>query len=102
MASNAKVISTKVIAVLSSGARTVKVGYVDQTDVWKRVYLSPEIQMKFKATSEKHLSSLKAETDMVAFQETPHTSESDNRTHFTAVEIDGKGSVIAKRHFAVE
>ncbi|KAJ5776723.1 uncharacterized protein N7511_001734 [Penicillium nucicola] len=102
MAPNAKVLSTKLISVLSIGARMVKVGYVDKTDAWNRVYLSPEIQEKFKATSAKELSSLKPETDMVALQETPHASESDNRTHFTAVEIDGKGSVIAKRHFAVE
>jgi hypothetical protein len=68
MASNAKVVSTKLIAVLASGARTVKVGYVDQTDTWKRVYLSPAVQQKFQATSEKYLSSLKTETDMVALQ----------------------------------
>ncbi|KGO73768.1 hypothetical protein PITC_039790 [Penicillium italicum] len=102
MATNAKVISTKLIGVLSLGERMVKVGYVDKTDAWNRPYLSPEIQAKFKATSEKKLSSLKPETDMVALQETPHTSESDNRTHFTAVEMDGNGVVIAKRHFVVE
>ena len=68
MASNAKVISTKLIAVLALGARMVKVGYVEQTDAWRRTQLSPEIQQKFKATAEKHLSSLKTDTDMVALQ----------------------------------
>lgn len=68
MSSTAKVVSTKVIGVLALGARMVKVGYVDQTDVWRRVYLSTEIQQKFKETTEKHLPSLKPDTDMVALQ----------------------------------
>ncbi|KXG46489.1 uncharacterized protein PGRI_053450 [Penicillium griseofulvum] len=102
MASNAKVISTKVIGILSLGARMAKVGYVDRTDAWNRPYLSLEFQAKFKATSEKKLSSLKPETDMVSLQGTPHASESDNRRHFTAVEMDGNGVVIAKKHLVVE
>lgn len=68
MASNAKVVSTKLIAVLTHGTRTVKVGYVDQTDVWKRTHLSPQIQQKFKETAEKQLPSLKEDTDMLALQ----------------------------------
>lgn len=46
----------------------VKFGYVDQTDVWRRVHVSAEIQQKFKETAEKHLSSLKPNTDTVALQ----------------------------------
>jgi hypothetical protein len=97
---------------------------VDQTDVWKRVYLSPEIQQKFKKTATNYLSSVRGDTDTVALQydvfpdwrllfaengsdiqlyrETPRTSDSDARAHFSAVEIDGQGSVVAKRHFSVE
>ncbi|KAK2735652.1 hypothetical protein FQN55_002163 [Onygenales sp. PD_40] len=101
MASNAKVVSTKLFGVLTLGTRTVKVGYVDQTENWKRTHLSPETQQKFKNTTEKLLPSLKVDTDTVALQETPHESESDNRTHFTAVEIDGEGTVVAKRHFPI-
>lgn len=40
-------------------------------------------------------------TNSRQWRETPHESESDNRTHFTAVEINGEGSVVAKRHFPV-
>lgn len=68
MAPNAKVLSTKLISVLSIGARLVKVGYVDKTDAWNRIYLSSAIQEKFKATSARELPSLKPETDMVALQ----------------------------------
>lgn len=68
MASNAQVLSTQLIAVLALGARSVKVGYVEKTDIWRRVALSPEIQQKFKETTGKHLSSIKDETDMVALQ----------------------------------
>lgn len=68
MASQAKVISTKLIGLLAIGARLVKVGYVDQTDAWRRVYLSPETQQKFKATTEKHLHTIKPETEEVALQ----------------------------------
>ncbi|EGE01160.1 hypothetical protein TEQG_08568 [Trichophyton equinum CBS 127.97] len=90
MAPNAKVISTKIFAVLSLGARSIKVGYVEQTDIWKRITISPEIQMKFEEIVEKNLSSLREDTEMVALQETPHSSESDNCTHFTAVEINSQ------------
>lgn len=60
--------STKIIGVLALGARMVKVGYVDQTDVWRRVHVSAEVHQKFKETAEKQLSSLKPNTDMVALQ----------------------------------
>ncbi|KAE8352418.1 hypothetical protein BDV28DRAFT_157885 [Aspergillus coremiiformis] len=99
MASTVKIVSTKLIAVLAIGARMVKVGYVEETDVWRRIHLSPETQQRFIETTGKYLSSLKAETDMVALQETPHGSDSDDRTHFTAVKINGQGTVVATRHF---
>nr|KMM70166.1 hypothetical protein CPAG_06478 [Coccidioides posadasii RMSCC 3488] len=102
MAANANVMSTKLIAILTLGTRSVKVGYVDQTDVWKMIALSTAIQQKFKEVTEKNLSTLEEDTDMVALQETPHPSESDDRTHLTAVEINGQGNVSAKRHFSVD
>ncbi|KAJ5100793.1 hypothetical protein N7456_006845 [Penicillium angulare] len=66
MAPNAKVLSTNLISVLPIGARLVKVGYVDNTDAWNRIYLGPAIQEKFEATFARQLPSLKSDTDMVA------------------------------------
>lgn len=68
MAPNAKVISTKIFAILNLGARSIKVGYVEETDIWKRITISPAIQMKFKEVVEKNLSSLREDTEMVALQ----------------------------------
>lgn len=76
--------------------------------------------MKFKEVVEKNLSSLREDTEMVALQLVSynrnlfsmltfynigrlHTqSESDNRTHFTAVETNGQRNVSTKRHFPVD
>ncbi|KAJ9150521.1 hypothetical protein NKR19_g5228 [Coniochaeta hoffmannii] len=99
--STAKVLSTRATAVITQGSRVVQVGYVDRTDQWKRVHLNEEVQRKFKDATEQNLSSLRSDTEVVALQETPHKSERDNRTHFTAVELDGSGKVTAKRHFPV-
>ncbi|KAI1966582.1 hypothetical protein LOZ58_000070 [Ophidiomyces ophidiicola] len=82
MAANANVVSTKLISILTLGTRSV--------------------EQKLKEAAEKNLSSLKEDTDMPALQETPHLSESENRTHFTAIEINGNGNISAKRHFSVD
>ncbi|EPE02257.1 hypothetical protein F503_08569 [Ophiostoma piceae UAMH 11346] len=100
--SGAKVLSTKVITTLVKGSRSVQVGYVDSTDRWKRPFLSDTVRDKFTETTEGYIDTLRPDTKMVALQETPHQSAADNRTHFTAVELNGAGKVTSKRHFAVK
>ncbi|KZF25496.1 hypothetical protein L228DRAFT_265965 [Xylona heveae TC161] len=102
MPSKAKVLSTKLIAIITKGKRTVKVGYVDKTEAWKRNYLSPDMQKMFKETAEQHLLTLRGDTDMIALRETPHTSKSDQRSHITAVELNIQGEVTETHHFPVE
>ncbi|CAG8957118.1 hypothetical protein HYFRA_00009319 [Hymenoscyphus fraxineus] len=98
----ARVVSTKQTSSITNGMRTVGVGYVDRTDQWSRSFLSSGVEAAFKAVAEKNIDSYRPDTTAVALQETPHTSSRDNRTHFTAVEVNKDGKVVAKRHFSVE
>ncbi|KAK2005317.1 hypothetical protein LZ32DRAFT_597317, partial [Colletotrichum eremochloae] len=100
--SNAKVLSTKIVTQISKGDRVVQVGFVEKTDIWHRKFLNNEVQVKFANAAEGYIDTFKSDTKAVALQETPHKSQSDNRTHFTAVELDGTGKVTAKRHFVVD
>ncbi|KAI1865298.1 uncharacterized protein JN550_008346 [Neoarthrinium moseri] len=100
--SNAKVLSTKLVTTITKDSRVVQIGFVDKTDIWNRTVLSAEVQQKFTKVAEGYIDTLRPDTNTVALQETPHKSESDNRTHFTAVELDGSGKVTAKRHFTVD
>lgn len=68
MSTPAKVISTKLIASVTSGTRRVNVAYVDKTDAWTRVFLGLEMQKHFLETTETYLSTLRQDTDIVALQ----------------------------------
>ncbi|KAI0402010.1 hypothetical protein F4802DRAFT_578101 [Xylaria palmicola] len=100
--SNAKVLSNKLIGSITQGSRTVQVGYVDRTDFWVRSQIHSGALRDFKKIAVRYIDTLRSDTQMVSLQETPHTSISDNRTHFTAVEINQDGEVTAKRHFYVD
>ncbi|KAK4170887.1 hypothetical protein QBC36DRAFT_225748 [Triangularia setosa] len=95
--------TAKVVSTITKGARTVKSGFVDQsTKGWRRIQLDSGIQAKFDKEVEARIDTFRKETTVVALQETPHKSKADNRTHFTALEMDGKGKVTATHHFAVK
>ncbi|KAK0125549.1 hypothetical protein ONS95_000443 [Cadophora gregata] len=97
----AKVLKTKLTSTISDGIRTVGVGYVEKTDIWTRSFIDSGVQKQFAAAAQQHMDSFRTDTTAVALQETPHKSNSDNRTHFTAVELNAAGKVVGKRHFSV-
>lgn len=63
-----KILSTKLIGIVTLGKRTVKIGYVDRTDAWYRLRFSAKAQSIFKAAVEKDLNVLDERTEMIALQ----------------------------------
>ncbi|KAI1423749.1 hypothetical protein F5Y12DRAFT_716015 [Xylaria sp. FL1777] len=66
---------SQVIGTVAGKYGTVAVAYVQQTDAWKRAYLSDKTMAEFTAVVEREAN------------ENPHQSESDARTHWTVFAI---------------
>ncbi|KAK4244386.1 hypothetical protein C7999DRAFT_17365, partial [Corynascus novoguineensis] len=73
----------------------VTVGYVTKTSLWQRIILSQDVEDQFvPAVQEKaDAGNLSKDVKSVALILTPHASEADSRTHFTAFEMQEDGDV---------
>ncbi|KAG6355557.1 hypothetical protein INS49_003519 [Diaporthe citri] len=97
MAKTFKAVANKVVK-----NRSIKLGFVESTDKWKRIQLSSKVQNEFNKIVEDYANSIKPDAVGVYMQETPHQSEKDARDHFTAVQVDKNGKVLTTSHFAVK
>ncbi|KAK3904459.1 hypothetical protein C8A05DRAFT_42450 [Staphylotrichum tortipilum] len=68
---------------------TVTVAYVQETDAWRRTFLSSKAAAEFTAAVEKEAKSgaLGPDVTTVALMRTPHESDKDARTHWTAFAV---------------
>ncbi|WPH03101.1 Hypothetical protein R9X50_00597600 [Acrodontium crateriforme] len=76
--------------IFTSNGKGIDVGYVSKTDVWERLLLAESIKNDFASVVEKYKDTFKPETVEVVMKEIEHESPSDQRTHFSALELDAQ------------
>jgi hypothetical protein len=64
----ARVMTTKLTSTIARGSRTVQVGFVETTDIWKRSFLDSNVEEQFKAVAEQHIDSYRPETAAIVLQ----------------------------------
>ena len=64
----AKVVTTKLTSTISKGTRTVQLGFVETTDIWKRSLLDSNVDEQFKAVAQQHIDSYRPETIAIVLQ----------------------------------
>ncbi|KAM3423831.1 hypothetical protein BST61_g1230 [Cercospora zeina] len=82
----------------TSTGRQIAIGYASETEAWRRIQLADAVKERFATAMEKLKDTFRADTVEVVLKEPEHTSPSDNRTHYSVLELNGKKEVIASRH----
>ncbi|KAL9097945.1 MAG: hypothetical protein Q9163_006297 [Psora crenata] len=101
---SARYVSSQFIKNIQKGTKRISVESVDQTTAWKRPtgYPSANTKEVFSNVVDKNSDSFRPETVKVAMKESQHQSDIDNRTHYTAYELDKDDKVIGTKHIVDE
>ncbi|KAM5442656.1 hypothetical protein MferCBS31731_002535 [Microsporum ferrugineum] len=96
----ARYVSSRTIKHISNGTRAMIVEYVDRTTSWYRPEFAPADSVKtdFVNVVQENLHTFNPQTARVAMKESEHTSDADQRKHYTAFELDKNGTVLGVKH----
>ncbi|CCF47813.1 hypothetical protein CH063_04292 [Colletotrichum higginsianum] len=102
MSSN-QILSRKALGSYAVAGRTLKLSAATKTTLWKRTdSITETFKEPLEAAIYTNQDVIPANTAEICTREPEHQSESDSRSHITAVCYDDKGNVIKSVHLVTK
>ncbi|KJX93785.1 hypothetical protein TI39_contig4257g00004 [Zymoseptoria brevis] len=91
-----RILGSVLIETIVNRGRRITLKFANETDVWRRPFLSKTIQERFTNAMKK--ADIPPGATVAVMAETEHPSQKDSYPHFTVIYQDDQGNHVTTKH----
>ncbi|KAF2724744.1 hypothetical protein K431DRAFT_216969 [Polychaeton citri CBS 116435] len=91
-----QIINSALTRTIANGGRQITLKFANETEAWRRTFLSQEMRDGFAKAMEK--ADIPPRATVAIMAETEHPSQKDSYPHYTVVYQDDQGNHVTTKH----